>query len=121
MHGKKTPRTAAIIQQSKTNLHTFASLIEHVNDLRKATLHGDMADDLQVALAANFSAAMEHLLLANLQYATWAIGEVRDSVDLIAVGPTQQIELGPCLTDANSPCRTISFTAALARRNKPLN
>ncbi len=121
MSRKQKPRTAALIDQSKTNLQAFASLIERANELRKSTLHDDMPDDELVALAANFTAAMEHLLLANLQYATWTIREVRDSVDLVAVGPTQRIELGPCFTDANSPCRTISFTAALARRQKPLN
>ncbi len=112
-------RTAAVIQQSKQNLEGFSALIGQVDHLRRGTLHQDMPDDQQVALAANFTAAMEHLLLANLQYATWSIREVRDSIDLVAVGPNQSIELGPCFTDANSPCRTISLTAEMARRRKP--
>lgn len=112
-------RTATVIQQSKLNLEGFSALIEQVDRLRRATLHEDMPDDQQVALAANFTSAMEHLLLANLQYATWSIREVRDVIDLIAVGPNQRIELGPRVADANSPRRTISLTAEMARRRKP--
>lgn len=119
MPNRSKARTAKVVQQSKVNLEGFSALIGQVDRLRRAALHEEMPDDQQVALAANFTAAMEHLLLANLQYATWSIREVRDSIDVVAVGPNQRIELGTCFTDANSPCRTISLTAEMARRRKP--